>query len=229
MRFLHTVFSPLHISSISSSCHRFVIIHAWRAIGTETRPSAPIYWPAVTQCRVTDRQTDRAASVWVWRRIEGFHPLEMLWTTSLNCCLAMQAIHDVIQWESRPIDRTQKDKSKPFSSYLCLRWNNKKFSRKRREMMAQSGSNSCRAVGTRHRFLADDDANSSGVFVCFSLVLCCVVIAWRAPLAECPREDWIQAWYDGVPVSVWPGTSVPRWSSHPSLWCCSSTSSSTIR
>jgi len=27
----------------------------------------------------------------------------------------------------------------------------------------------------------------------------------------------------------WPGASVPRWSPHPSLWCCSSPSSSTIR
>jgi len=30
-------------------------------------------------------------------------------------------------------------------------------------------------------------------------------------------------------VSAWPGASVPRWSPHPSLWCCSSPSSSTIR
>jgi len=53
-------------------------------------------------------------------------------------------------------------------------------------------------------------------------------ITRRAPLAECPWEDWIQAWCDGVPVSAWLGTSVPRWSPHPSLWCCSSPSS-TIR
>jgi len=29
-------------------------------------------------------------------------------------------------------------------------------------------------------------------------------------------------------VSTWPGTSVPRWSPHPSLWCCSSPCSSTV-
>jgi len=56
------------------------------------------------------------------------------------------------------------------------------------------------------------------------------VNSWRAPLAECPRKNWIQA-CDGVPVSAWLCALVPRWSPHPrpSLWCCSSPSSSTIR
>jgi len=45
-----------------------------------------------------------------------------------------------------------------------------------------------------------------------------------------PRDNVIQAWHDGaVPESVWLGASVPRWSPHPSLWCCSLPSSSTIR
>jgi len=30
-------------------------------------------------------------------------------------------------------------------------------------------------------------------------------------------------------ICAWPDASVPRWSPHPSLWCCSSPSSSTIR
>jgi len=34
---------------------------------------------------------------------------------------------------------------------------------------------------------------------------------------------------DGVPGSTWQGASVTRWSPHPSLWCCSSPFSSTIR
>ena len=36
----------------------------------------------------------------------------------------------------------------------------------------------------------------------------------------------IQARCDVVPVSVWTGTSLPRRPPHPSLWCCSSPSSS---
>jgi len=36
---------------------------------------------------------------------------------------------------------------------------------------------------------------------------------------------WIQARCNGS-VPAWPGASVPRWSPHPSLWCCSSPSSS---
>ena len=53
-------------------------------------------------------------------------------------------------------------------------------------------------------------------------------ITWRAPLAELPWQDWVQAWCDRVPVYAWQGASVPRWSPHPSLWCCSLPSSSTI-
>jgi len=51
----------------------------------------------------------------------------------------------------------------------------------------------------------------------------------RAPLAGSSREDWIHARCDGVPVSARTGTFLlPRWSPHPSLWCCSAPSSSTI-
>jgi len=44
----------------------------------------------------------------------------------------------------------------------------------------------------------------------------------------CLGEDWVQAWYDSVPMSARTGTSVPRRSPHPSLWCCSSPSSSNV-
>ena len=49
-----------------------------------------------------------------------------------------------------------------------------------------------------------------------------------ATLARCSWKDWIQAWCDGVPVSAWTGASVPCRPPHPSLWCCSTPSSSTI-
>jgi len=49
-----------------------------------------------------------------------------------------------------------------------------------------------------------------------------------AVMAGLSRKDWIQARCDGVPVSAWTGTLLPRWSPHPSLWCCSSPRLSTI-
>jgi len=51
---------------------------------------------------------------------------------------------------------------------------------------------------------------------------------WRAPLDGCSREDWIQARCDGVLVPARTDTSLPRWSPHPSFWCCSSPRPSTI-
>jgi len=42
------------------------------------------------------------------------------------------------------------------------------------------------------------------------------------------QEDWIQARCDGVPVSAWTGTLLPRSSPHPSLWRCSSPQPSAI-
>jgi len=44
----------------------------------------------------------------------------------------------------------------------------------------------------------------------------------------CPWEDWVQAWCDGIPVSARTGTSLPGRPPHPSLWCCSAPSLSTI-
>ena len=51
---------------------------------------------------------------------------------------------------------------------------------------------------------------------------------WRAPLAGCSWEDWVQGWCDGVPVSARTGTSLPHRQPHPSLRCCNPSSSSTI-